>query len=50
MLAWREKIWEEAIEDVVPIDLDSNEGQNLEVIFDDEDHEYTGIATSGRVA
>ena len=47
LVVWREKIWEEAIEDVVPINLDSNEGLNLEVIFDDEDHEDTGIATFG---
>ena len=47
LVVWREKIWEEAIEDVVPINLDSNEGLNLEVIFDDEDHEDTDIATFG---
>ena len=32
---------EEAIEDVVPNDLDSKEGQIPEVISDDEDHEDT---------
>ena len=37
----REKTWQEAIEDVVPNDLDSNEDQNPEVISDDEDHEDT---------
>ena len=47
LVLWREKIWEEAIEDVVPINLDSNEGLNLGVIFDDEDHEDTDIATFG---
>ena len=41
MVDWREKAWGEAIEDVVPNDLDSNEGQNPELISDDEDHEDT---------
>ena len=36
-----EKAQEEAIEDVVPNDLDSIEGQNPEVFFDDEDHQDT---------
>ena len=41
----REEAQEETIEtwteEVVPNDLDSNEGQNPEVISDDEDHEDT---------
>ena len=37
----REKAWEEAIEDVVSNDLDSNEAQNPDVISDDKDHEDT---------
>ena len=41
LVDWREKAWEEAIEDVVPNDLDSYESSNSEVISYDEDHEYT---------
>ena len=39
LVDWREKARQEAIEDVAPHDNDSNEGQNPEVIFDDEDHD-----------
>ena len=39
MVDWREKAREEAIEDIVPNNLDNNESQNPEVISDDEDHE-----------
>ena len=39
LVAWLEKALEEGIEDFVPKDLNSNEGQNPEVISDDEDHD-----------
>ena len=41
LVAWLEKALEEGIEDFVPKDLNSNEGQNPEVISDDEDHKDT---------
>ena len=39
LVDWREKAREEAIEDVLPNDLNRNEGQNPKVISNDEDHE-----------
>ena len=41
MVDWREKAREQAIKDVAPNDLDSNEGQSLGVISDNENHEDT---------
>ena len=40
LVDWREKPWE-AFEDIAPNDVNCNEGQNLEVVPDDEDHEDT---------
>ena len=39
LVDWREKAREEATEDVLPNDLNRNEGQNPKVISNDEDHE-----------
>ena len=41
LVDWREKAREQAIKDVALNDLDSNEGQNLGVISDNENHEDT---------
>ena len=41
MVDLREKAWEEAVAGIVPDYLDSNDGQNSEVISDDEDNEDT---------